>query len=139
MNANKTHISLETAKLLKDCGVESEYAYVDCEKEAIHIEHWQTIDGEWGSCRTIVFEKPEEYDIFNIEGVYAYTWQEILWENAEKFFGEEIKYGKIDEKSQMQRIDVNNHEHEYTILLLLQQKKYEEADDFFRKKCVLID
>jgi hypothetical protein len=111
MKANKTHISLETAKLLNDCGVGSKYYW--------YLEHAKNLpDGEW------IIRGKEEYFPNQILKDYfypAYTWQEILWENAEKFFGKEVpKYLECSEK----------------ILRLLQQEKYDEADEYFRDKCV---
>lgn len=71
MEANSTHISLETAKLLKDCGVESNSVFIN------------TIEGDpddgWKISKSI-----------NGVGEYpAYTWQEILWEYPILFFGNE--------------------------------------------------
>jgi hypothetical protein len=135
MKANKTHISLETAKLLKDCGVGSDYAYIDEGDgyDAVLIKYWETIDGEWGSCRSIVFKGI--IDNYSIEGIYAYTWQEILWENAEEFFGKENHYNVTINNL----IDKNGFDYIATqILILLQQKKYDEADKYFRENCKLI-
>ena len=72
MKANKTHISLETAKLLKDCGVESELYFA--ENEGFVVEKHK-------------IDKSQDWK----DGYFypAYTWQEILWENADKFFEEE--------------------------------------------------
>ena len=98
MEANKTHISLETAKLLRDCEVESEYIFV-------------TINYE------IRFP--------------AYTWSEILWENAEKFFGEEYLDNEVKNIKRPRYVVIS-----IKILYILQQKKYEEADDYFREHCL---
>lgn len=96
MKANKTHISLETAKLLKDCGVKNI-------KELL---------------------KKDDYIVDPyLDKVYPlYSWQEILWEYSEKFLGKSKEWqfyhlGKIGK--------------------LLQQKRYDEADLYFRKNCIL--
>ena len=111
MKATKDHISLETAKLLKDCGVESKEYYLcigfyetDNTIE-YYIEDW-IIDDESG-------DHP------------AFTWQEILWEYNEIFFNNEYLQKSTTLITQ-------------TILTLLQQKKYEEADLYFREHCILI-
>lgn len=58
-----------------------------------------------------------------------FTWQEILWEYAENFFGSNlIHYNNI---TWIQRTR--------DILSLLQQKKYDEADEYFREHCILIN
>ena len=151
MKTNKTHISLETGKLLKDCGVESKMAYIkeDSEYIAVNIEHWEVVDGEWGDCRDIVFKETE--DSFEIQGFYAYTWQEILWENAKKFFSyEDLQIGHWSRCETVQNQDgtislgkvvaqgARDKSITTEILDLLQQNKYEEADEYFRKVCVLI-
>jgi len=112
MKANKTHISLETAKLLKDCGVESEQWFVNTRLSSSNPDYRVSdCGGDSGS----------DYP--------AYTWQEILWENAEKFFGRNNGYYRLEDK---------HNEVAEDILYLLQQKKYEEADEYFRKNCILI-
>lgn len=96
MKATKDHISFETAKLLKDCGIKNKYVMRD--------------------------------------NYPAFTWQEILWEHAEKFFGSETihingmdtGFGDYLEKPR-------------EILKLLQKKKYDKADEYFRKHCILIN
>lgn len=102
--ANSTHISLETANLLKDCGVESEYWYI------LHK------DGK--KC----------WDIVNIESLGpnewidfypAYSWKEILWEHAAKFF--------FNEKSQTE-----------VILHFLRMQMYDQADNIFKENCIFI-
>ena len=67
MQATKDHISLETAKLLKDCLVDQ--------------GHWYTDDG--------IFHSVFPYTTGNVYP--AYTWQEILWEHAEEFWEDETK------------------------------------------------
>ena len=155
MKATKQHISLETAKLLKDCGVESQLAYIkeNSQYTAVNILHWEVVDGEWGGVRRIVFE--ETKDVFEIQGIYAYTWNEILWENAELFFGEEIV--KVDltdgdlcllggvsdcgfDDMGYAEISMKAYVFHTTIIKnKLQKKKYEEADLYFREHCILIN
>ena len=82
MKATKDHISLETAKLLKDCGVESKYEW-GCDGhhfcgEEEYEENNYRVEEKWFFSRFP--EKPLGP---------AYTWQEILWEYAEEFFGGE--------------------------------------------------
>jgi hypothetical protein len=108
MEANSTHISLETAKLLKDCKIESEYKFF-----------FDNYDKGELKCSI----SNNEHFLQNIVRTYpAYTWQEILWENNEVFFINPYKY------------DWNTK----IILDLLQQKKYDEADKYFRENCILI-
>jgi hypothetical protein len=116
MKANKTHISLETAKLLNDCEVESKHYWSGQLQKIITKEQFESYDP--------YNQDKLQDDSFRqaVETTYKiYTWQEILWENAEKFFGKEVpKYLECSEK----------------ILRLLQQEKYDEADEYFRDKCV---
>ena len=107
MQANKTHISLETAKLLEDCGVESAKHWHETKYEGYKIEYGKV---------------PEDNNNEEFTDYPAFTWQEILWENADKFFG--VIYERDFSKE---------------ILFLLQQKKYEEADKYLRDHCILIN
>ena len=116
MKATKTHISLETAKLLKDCGVESCSTWV---KDYDDVKGWKVF--RYGE----VIGEQYDYGFFDKDNLHswnefypAYTWQEILWDNNRDFL--------LD--------DDCNH-----ILILLQQKKYEEADKYFREHCMLIN
>ncbi|MBL7052082.1 MAG: hypothetical protein ISS01_03240, partial [Nanoarchaeota archaeon] len=119
MKANKTHISLETAKLLKDCGVESEYYWQeslimsslisDLRKGIGWTGNWYLKEAKYASIE-------DEDKIYEGHLYPAYTWGEILWENAEKFFGEQdicfpSKYAE-------------NHFVASILINLLQQKKY---------------
>lgn len=113
MKANSTHISIETAKLLKDCGVRAS-------------NHFSGFYGfyEKGSPDKSFGELP------------AYTWQEILWEHAGEFFGKEIK-NFVNDSYEWGMWEGCAY-HSFQILALLQQKKYNEADEYFRKNCILI-
>ncbi len=117
MKANKTHISLETAELLKDCEVENKYYwYADA---SVWNTEWKVKLGEY---RT----KPHNYP--------AYTWQEILLE-SKTFFGEEF----IAHRNWYNQLEYREYIiHSEKLLRLLQQKKYDEADKYFRDNCKLI-
>jgi hypothetical protein len=103
MKANKTDISLETAKLLKDCGVESKEYY------------WSGVN----ELDIYISDKPLAN--FDNQVAPAYTWQQILWENRDKFLS-----------------GINIPAYDYYLLKLLQQKKYEEADKYLREHTILI-
>lgn len=166
-NTNTTHISLETAKLLKDCKINSESTY-----QIQHsLNYYQTIGKK--SCG--LGDKVLRECGMDVE-YPAYTWQEILWEFPAEFFGvtteEEMekwenKYidclstgesfrnpYRCEEKDaskdyhycicpecQYNSINFDRQYHICTkhILKLLQQKKYDEADLYFRKKCILVN
>lgn len=128
MKANKDHISLETAKLLRGCGIKS--------RRQFYISD----DG-----RTIHSTFPK------------FTWQEILWERAEKFFGSgllEFRYDDGDELNDFLGGDLRYpysegacieftckeyRYHAFEITLLLQEANYEGADLYFREHCILIN
>jgi hypothetical protein len=118
MEATKDHISLETAKLLKDSGIESEYYYVH---------------DLWGGLENEIKKGNRPEGGYSWSVYPAYTWQEILWEYPQEFFGEKkwkATYpsgGYCDEAGYL--ADIMN---------LLQQKKYKEADQYFRDNCILI-
>jgi hypothetical protein len=120
MKANHTHISLETAKLLKDCGIESKYWY--------YKNH----------AGIFIREKDKDKDIIEMFGHHwkdnwyypAYTWSEILWEFPEKFFGKPFDFE--DDTG-----DFTYHMATRDILHLLQHKQYDEADKYFRENCIL--
>ena len=113
MKANKTHISLETAKLLKDCRMESELYFA--ENEGFVVEKHK-------------IDKSQDWK----DGYFypAYTWGEILWEYAELFFGDTLHH---DGLIRLYKYEIYTKE----ILTLLQQKKYEEADLYFREHTIL--
>lgn len=125
MNATKDHTSLETGKLLKDCGVGSKYVF-------------SNPGGVWIAVHS--------YDIMpDVELYPAFTWGEILWEHAEKFFGEKAWNDRgisYKECLNLPEGEITNwtirDEHEIKILSLLQQKRYNEADEYFRNTCILI-
>lgn len=123
MKANNTYISLETAKLLKGCGVESEYKFF-----------FDNYDEKELSCS---ISNNKHFLEYIIRTYPAFTWQEILWGHAEKFFGNTF----IFESKDINGDNVNNFAwsyHSENILSLLQQLKYEEADEYFRESCILI-
>lgn len=108
MEANSTHISLETAKLL---------------------EGKLRIDNEWGYYST-AYDNYETYALSGNPAFWrgqpnypAYTWQEILWEYPILFFGNE---------------EGSEYYKSINILQKLQDKEYDEADKYFRDNCILI-
>lgn len=110
-NSIKNHISFETAKLLKDCGIESENSY----QKQFALSYYTTIGKNgYGLKDKILREIGEDVEY------PAFSWQEILWKYEEEFFenGEIVK-------------------HTQKILLMLQAKMYQEADLYFRKNCIL--
>lgn len=111
MQANKDHISFETAKLLKECGANNKEYYVWSESEIISKIELQKEINEWAHWVHLVDKYP------------AFTWQEILWEYPQEFFGSDTK----------ERLTICT-----WVMYLLQQKKYEEADLYFREHCILI-
>ena len=119
MKANSTHISLETAKLLKDCKVESDWNY--------NLYHNHPIEeGQY-----FIVEQSYKQPVF----YPAYSWREILWEYPEQFFGEK----GVRSETGLAQIPEKYYEiYPQYILNLLQQKKYNEADLYFRKHCILI-
>lgn len=135
MKATKDHISFETAKLLKDCGVESKYMYGevwtgDTDNSVLKENIIKQEDGL--ICHVKLIKKLEISQ--GIVQCPAFTWQEILWEYAEDFFGCETihingmdtGFGDYLEKPR-------------EILKFLQQKKYILADEYFREHCILIN
>lgn len=113
MEANSTHISLETAKLLKDCKLNSSAYY--CNKKLIRkpLFRGKTISAE--------------------DEIYpAYTWQEILWEYPQEFFGK-CSEAVIPSAGYCDEAGCPAY-----LLALLQQKKYDQADKYFRDNCILI-
>lgn len=104
MKATKKHISLKTAKFLKDCGIESKYFY----NRHLANNEWKIYDGN-------------NSKISHWESYPAYTWQEILWEYSEQFFGNSRSHSKC-----------------CIIMSFLSAKDYQEADEYFHKHCILI-
>lgn len=117
MQATADHLSLETCKLLKDCGVESEYWYI------LHKDGkkcWDIVDRESVG--------PNEWTDF----CSAYTWSDVLWKHADKFFGSSfVRLGRsiLDEASLIVPC---------YILRCLKEGDYERADQMFKDKCILI-
>jgi hypothetical protein len=133
MKANKTHISLETAKLLIDCGVESEYIFFTQNK------------------KSFISNKKKNHR----DGYPAFAWGEILWEYPDKFFGvgektknyfdgkeHEFLGGKLSYSyDEGGAIEFTTKESRYVALQIfsrLMQGKYEQADKYFRRNCILI-
>lgn len=118
-NANKDHISLETAKLLKDCGVESRW-------------YWG-IESGINNYPPRICTDLSKWDADNMVPVCsAYTWGEILWEHAERFFD---GYWRATYRAGGYFDDAGL---TAGLLNLLQEKKYEAADEYFRNNTILI-
>jgi hypothetical protein len=141
--ANETRIGLETAKLFKDCGVKSKYFLVDDRKVSSTIDIailkdgcLYDVKGAWGG----ITLKSGYYNAYP-----AYTWQEILWEHADEFFGKMVCNDRcmtFDETISLPEGLVTKwtvrDDHEMRILKWLQQKQYDIADKYFRSNCILI-
>lgn len=69
-SATKDYISIDTAILLKNCGIDSKYYY--------SMWYW----GNLYITQKIWFSN-SEWNMYPL-----FTWQEILWENGSKFFWE---------------------------------------------------
>jgi hypothetical protein len=109
MEATKDHISLETAKLLED---NREYQHKDLVFKSVGLAGSKLAD------RFILCTNSAVCNDYITHP--AYTWQEVLFD-AKLFFGGEFMI--ISEK----------------LLRFLQQQKYNEADLYFRKNCILIN
>lgn len=124
MEATKDHISLETAKLLKDCGVESRYWYLCIDDDDIH-EHPHNVE------ITELTREDMAVDWSRTackDSCPAYTWKEIE-DNADKFFN-------IDNRESYW---TGNDCYELSKMkLFLELNKYEEADLYFRENTILI-
>jgi len=130
MKATKNHISLETAELLKGCGVDSEYVYAP--QNSNYSFNYEIISKK--ELENIIFRQ-------DINDYSAYTWQEILWEYEDVFFSkEEYEFSPMspgdtcDEDLRPDSIQAPE-----KILSLLQQEEYEKADKHFVEHCVLIN
>lgn len=113
--ANSTHISLETAKLLKDCAVKSKYKFFTGEWTTKKDIFGNEIINNIGIVSTYEDQHKYGYEDWCLP---AYTWQEILWEYS-RAFGIDFE----------QSVD---------ILAMLKIKEYDEADQYFRDFCILI-
>ena len=129
MKATKDHISLETAKMLKNCGIEGKYFFCRL-RSGSHVPLseciWSDLSFELGKSYFIedgenIFYRDDRENPREAENIPAFTWQEILWEYEEKLFegGEIVK-------------------HTQKILLMIQAKLYKKADEYFREHCILI-
>lgn len=117
MQATADHLSLETCKLLKDCGVESSLWWHYYVSDNLYIAGtcWMDLD-------------PLESDA----AIPCYTWSDVLWKHADKFFGSSfVRLGRsiLDEASLIVPC---------YILRCLKEGDYERADQMFKDKCILI-
>lgn len=125
MEATKDNISLETAKLLKDYNLFSQWKYC--------------IGGD--KCETEYTLIHEDDDGASYTDRYpAYSWWDILRKYPEKFFWHEINsFNRAKYIWMWNWLITNNYRWCcINILLLLQQKDYEQADLYFRHSCILI-
>lgn len=125
--ATKNGIGLETAKLFPITGIQAKYCFFKdingyrIEKTDIVKQILNGISGKYNN-------NPEVRDIYP-----AYTWQEILWEHAEEFFGKKLntEYQHYRRSEYVIRTE--------SILKALQQKDYEKAEQIFMDNCILIN
>jgi hypothetical protein len=139
MKANITHISFETAKLLKYCkvGVQNEWYFILFNDNSTQSFNSKYENGDW----------------IQNDVIPAYTWQEILWEYPKEFFGDKLINNKYwedkydvfdgvdyyyDGGNELSYTEIAYKRHSRIIVNLLQQKKYDEADEYFRSHCILI-
>jgi len=131
MEATKDHISLETAKLLKDCGVESKYIFQPSIAGCYN--------GIYETSGGFAFLPGEKAQLKPEYSYPAFTWGEILWEYAGEFFGKKTISTDLFFEN-LNRYSQRAYEcHGEVILHLLQKKKYDEADEMFKETCVLIN
>ena len=126
MKANENYISLETGKLLKDCGLESEYIYYSygVRSGVNELSNRLYKSGK---------NNKRNSRLSDIIPVYpAFTWWEILRKYPEQFFGGElISKGSLG--------DSNCRVYTRDLLYLLQKNQFNEADMYFRIYCILIN
>lgn len=124
MNATIDHTSLETGKLLKDCGVWSNYIFVlyNGNVKITQRNRWELAKN-------------------GIDGLPAFTWEEILWVYHEHFFGYKEKLDNRFYGEEIEGIEIRKKAYiliPELILGCLGQGFYERADNIFRANCILI-
>jgi len=142
MTANQKFINLETAKLLKDCGVESEYVFSNFMGCALTKEF--NIECKYSKDEIKDFE--DEFGEIGIQIYPAFTWQEIehfsqLFFGVDDYYyarGEETK-GKNDWNDEFDYVLKSFEYHSIFLLKLRLENKYEEAELYFREHCILIN
>ena len=118
MKANENYISLETGKLLKDCGLESEWYFNKYKARDFNLDN---ID------KSKYADNKQDWECYP-----AFTWWEILRKYPEQFFGGElISKGSLG--------DSNCRVYTRDLLYLLQKNQFNEADMYFRIYCILIN
>ena len=143
MKANENYISLETAKLLKDCGLYhysgtytniseiGDYDYYSIIEKDISLR----TEYDHGTYMDCLYRNGNRGGMGLDRGaeVYpAFTWWEILWKYPKQFFGGElISKGSLG--------DSNCRVYTGDILYLLQKNQFNEADMYFRIYCILIN
>ena len=120
MQATADHLSLETCKLLKDCGVESSMWWHYFEAEELDVagscEIGMSGSGQFTETGWLVLDQLESDD-----AIPCYTWSDVLWKHADKFFGTYYAMSLTE-----------------TILYWLQKGEYDYADNSVRQHCILI-
>lgn len=100
MKATKEHISLETGKLLKFCGVTNSLVFTnECDYE--YLDNGLTIVKPKENKYNVTKPFLERFVLRFGSEYPAFTWQEILWEYPDKFFGDELitnNYKSISDK-----------------------------------------
>lgn len=133
MEATKQHISLETGKLLRFCGVKNSLVFTnECDYE--YLDNGFTIVKPKENKYIVLKLFRERFDLRVGIEYPAFTWQEILWEYPDKFFGDNPitnNYKSINDKK------IYWYKTKF-ILNLLQKNEYTNADLYFRKNCILI-
>ena len=117
MKANENYISLETGKLLKDCGLESEWYFNKYKARDFNLDN---ID------KSKYADNKQDWECYP-----AFTWWEILWKYPKQLLGSKrsgFNEGVLDRNF-------------YTLYILrfLQQEQYDQADQYFREHCILIN
>lgn len=122
MKANETHIGLETAILLKECGVASNLSFAFAEK----IE------------TKVVYTEDVPLGFYRFP---AFTWQEILWEYPKEFFGEKYRLDDRYINEETEGIEIRKPAYKLIpelILGCLQDGYFGRADQIFKANCIII-
>ncbi len=150
---DQNYTLLKLSKLFAEngCELESENAYIKNEEsEAVNVEHWEIVDGEWGSCQQVIFnEKDKTYN--SIMGVRAYDiLNDICVKYAKEIFGEKLVCENCGSKKGFYNDCGSNickycgcsgnEEEQYIyytkrIFRLRQQNKTQEAEDYIWEHC----
>ncbi len=134
MEATKDFISLETAELLKNCGIESKnyFVVITDNSHAVKSRGMGIYPKAESDIIKLTLDKAMAYPL--------YSWWEVLWKYADEFFGDadfggcpKCGYDWVCDSCYAYTY------HSLVILNQLQMKKYKEADEYFREHCILIN